>query len=315
MDTTVTIGEFSRLSHLSAKALRHYHDVGLLIPLRIDSSGYRRYALAQVQSAQLISRLRRLDMPVPDIKAVLAAPDDRVRDLAIADHLLRMEDALGRTAQVVASLRALLGSQTGSLAVEYRTVPPVPVLGISARVCHADIDSWCAATFPDLYAALAAGGVDPAGPGGATYDTEFFEQDEGDVLAYVPVVGPAAGPAPAPGRDLTGPSPGRDPATGRAEFRALPGGRYAVALHQGAYGEIDRTYGALGSHVASHAAARPDPIREQYLIGPDHTPDPLQWRTEVWWPITTPVPAGAAPAGHLRHNERNNHPQHDEQEP
>lgn len=295
MDTTVTIGEFSRLSHLSAKALRHYHDVGLLTPERVDSSGYRRYALAQVQSAQLISRLRRLDMPVPAIKAVLAAPDDRARDLAIADHLLRMEDALGRTAQVVASLRALLGPQTESLAVEYRTVPPVPVLGISARVRHADIDSWCAATFPALYAALAAGGADPAGPGGATYDTEFFEQDEGEVLAYVPVVGPVAGPA-----TDRAPAPGRNPGTasGRTEFRTLPGGRYAVALHEGAYGEIDRTYGALGSYAASHAATRPDPIREQYLIGPDHTPDPLQWRTEVWWPITTPASAGAPTAGH-----------------
>ena len=72
MQNLVTIGEFSRLSHLTAKALRHYHEVGLLVPDRIDSSGYRRYSTAQVPQAQLVRRLRELDMPVPDVKAVLS---------------------------------------------------------------------------------------------------------------------------------------------------------------------------------------------------------------------------------------------------
>ena len=271
MDTTVTIGEFSRLSHLSAKALRHYHDVGLLTPERIDASGYRRYDLDQVRRAQLIGRLRRLDMPVPDIKAVLAAPDQRSRDLAIADHLERMEDALGRTAQVVASLRELLAPETMPLVVDYRTVPPTPVLGIKARVRHAEIDSWCATTFPQLYIALAHHGIEPAGTGGAAYDSEFFEQDEGDVLAYVPLA------------DTEDHANDNSPAT----FQTLPGGRFAIALHAGPYSEIDRTYGALGSAVAARDTARPDPIREQYLIGPDHTRDALQFRTEVCWPIAT----------------------------
>ena len=72
MEALVTIGEFSRLSHLTTKALRHYHDVGLLSPALIDSSGYRRYAPEQVQQAQLVRRLRLLDMPVPEIATVLA---------------------------------------------------------------------------------------------------------------------------------------------------------------------------------------------------------------------------------------------------
>jgi len=73
---SLTIGEFARLTHLTVKALRHYHDVGLLEPARIDgSSGYRRYDSTQVAAAQLVKRLRELDMPLPDVKAVLAAPD------------------------------------------------------------------------------------------------------------------------------------------------------------------------------------------------------------------------------------------------
>ncbi len=46
MSPSVTIGEFSRLTHLTVKTLRHYHDQGLLVPYAVDAaSGYRRYAV------------------------------------------------------------------------------------------------------------------------------------------------------------------------------------------------------------------------------------------------------------------------------
>ncbi len=52
MDTVVGIGEFSKMSYLSVKALRHYHDVGLLEPAAVDpATGYRRYTTAQVPVA------------------------------------------------------------------------------------------------------------------------------------------------------------------------------------------------------------------------------------------------------------------------
>ena len=42
---TVPIGEFARLTRLSVKTLRHYHDIGLLVPIEVDPhTGYRRYA-------------------------------------------------------------------------------------------------------------------------------------------------------------------------------------------------------------------------------------------------------------------------------
>jgi len=72
MTVLLTIGEFSRMTHLSVKALRHYHDVGLLEPANIDnSSGYRLYAATQVPTAQLIRRFRDLEMPLEDVRSVL----------------------------------------------------------------------------------------------------------------------------------------------------------------------------------------------------------------------------------------------------
>ena len=277
MQTLVTIGEFSRLSHLTAKALRHYHDVGLLTPAQIDSSGYRRYGVAQVQQAQLVRRLRLLEMPVPDIKAVLAAEDETARDAAIAQHLQRMEETLGRTTQVVASLRALLRPADGPIGVEYRAIAATSVIGIRAKVRRADVGDWCGASFPRIEAAVAAAGTDPVGPGGATYDAAFFEQDVGEVLVFVPV----AQPHPL----TTLPGFPADTGPGRIESTTLPGGRFAVAVHTGDYEDIDRSYGRLGGHVAEHDRPLPEPIREHYLVGPDRTPNPHEYRTEIWWPI------------------------------
>ena len=52
MTTAIGIGDFARMTLLSVKALRHYHEVGLLTPAAIDpASGYRRYDLSQVATA------------------------------------------------------------------------------------------------------------------------------------------------------------------------------------------------------------------------------------------------------------------------
>ena len=52
----VSIGEFSRLSRLSPKALRLYDELGLLVPARVDAeTGYRWYADTQLDQARLVS--------------------------------------------------------------------------------------------------------------------------------------------------------------------------------------------------------------------------------------------------------------------
>src|SRR5579872_7527757 len=103
---SLAIGDFSRATHLSVKTLRHYHDTGLLAPAEIDPhTGYRRYRTEQIATAQIIRRFRDLDMPLPDIRAVLAAPDVETRNELIAAHLNRLEGALARTQDAVASLR------------------------------------------------------------------------------------------------------------------------------------------------------------------------------------------------------------------
>ena len=69
----MTIGRFARLTGLSIHALRHYDDVSLLVPAHTDpQTGYRHYGHDQIRQAHLIRELRWIDLPIEEIRQVLA---------------------------------------------------------------------------------------------------------------------------------------------------------------------------------------------------------------------------------------------------
>ena len=64
-----TIGEFSKISGLTVKTLRFYHDEGILVPRSIDDqTGYRYYGEDQVEAARAITFLRGLELSLADIR-------------------------------------------------------------------------------------------------------------------------------------------------------------------------------------------------------------------------------------------------------
>jgi DNA-binding transcriptional MerR regulator len=257
----LTVGEFSRLTHLTVKTLHHYHEVGVLTPADVDPvTGYRRYALDQVEPALLVRRLRGVGMPVPQVRAVLAADDAR-RQALIAAHLDDLRHELARTAAAVTDLQTLLTGDARTVVITIRDVPDLPCVLATEDVARDDITAWCAATYPRLFAAAGRlGGA--GGPAGALYPGPWFADGGGRVTAFVP---------------LAGPRPGAD---------VVPGSRYAVALHAGPFTDLDRTYAALGADVAAHGTGTDDPVREIYLITPGDVTDPAGLRTEVCWPLT-----------------------------
>ncbi len=70
----LVIGEFSRLTHLSVRTLRRYHDADLLLPAVVDDvTGYRYHSAVQIPTAQVIHRLGELDVPLPAVRRILRA--------------------------------------------------------------------------------------------------------------------------------------------------------------------------------------------------------------------------------------------------
>ena len=86
------IGNFSKLSLLTVKALRFYEKEGLLIPAHIDEwTGYRFYETSQLAQAAKIKAYRQIDLSVEEIKAILAGA--QVRDILKlkADNLKKQQ--------------------------------------------------------------------------------------------------------------------------------------------------------------------------------------------------------------------------------
>ena len=274
MAPLLTIGEFSRMTHLSVKALRHYHDMGVLEPAAIDPfTGYRSYDATQVVPAQVIRRLRDLGMPLDSIRSVLIAPDLETRNREIAAHLGRMERQLAQTQASVAGLRALLAGPAVRPAVEYRKIPAVTALAVAQVVSAADLATWGSDALGALSDALATAGVAPGGatgPFGALFPGDFFELERSEITAFVPVGSPP---------------PGFELSDGQVRLLEIPAVEAAVAVHEGPLDDIDRTYGALGTVVAERAIGVDGPIREYYLIGFPETEDESKHRTEVAWPV------------------------------
>ena len=100
-----SIGRFSRRAGIPVSHLRHYHELGLLQPAFVDpESGYRYYAVAQRESAEVIRLLHSIDMPVRDIQRVLADPSEATVREVLAAHRARLEE---RLTQIAGRLEAI----------------------------------------------------------------------------------------------------------------------------------------------------------------------------------------------------------------
>ena len=91
-DDLLVIGRFARLTGLTVGALRHYDEVGLLRPARVDAAtGYRSYRRDQLERARTIVRLRDLDVPLETIRAYLESDDTATRRRLLTEHRRRIE--------------------------------------------------------------------------------------------------------------------------------------------------------------------------------------------------------------------------------
>ncbi|HEY0962720.1 MAG TPA: MerR family transcriptional regulator [Pseudomonadales bacterium] len=94
------IGEVAELARVSIRLLRHYDEVGLLVPSGRSEGGYRLYSRADLQRLQQILFYRTLEFPLDEIRRLMTAPAfDRHAALLQQRELIR-----GRAQQLDAVL-------------------------------------------------------------------------------------------------------------------------------------------------------------------------------------------------------------------
>ncbi|WP_165372655.1 MerR family transcriptional regulator [Pengzhenrongella frigida] len=264
------IGDFSRVSRLSVRTLRRYHDQGLLVPAVVDATTNRRYYSAtQAADAHAIRTLRALDVPLEQVRAIVGDGDPAAVRARLVEHRGRLTDELARRQEVLIELDALLddlGPLTGrTLSIEDK--PEMILISTRVRCALPELPAASGAAFTLLRQHVSRNGGALAAPAMTIYHGEGFDPDHVDaelalpVRAWLPVDRSRAVTA-----------------------RLLPPVRAVTTLHQGRYDRIGTAYRAIGQWVEDHHLRLGDDPREAYLVGPDRA-DPDGWRTEVAWPL------------------------------
>jgi DNA-binding transcriptional MerR regulator len=132
LDDLLPIGRFARLTGLSIGALRHYDELDLLRPAEVDRfTGYRRYRRDQLETARAIARLRDLEVPLDEIRLVLAADDPAEGRRRVAEHRARIEARINRLQRILHVLGQL--SEGREPLVSETTTATAPELDATAH--------------------------------------------------------------------------------------------------------------------------------------------------------------------------------------
>ena len=277
-DPLMPIGTFSRASLVSVKALRSYHELGLLVPASVDPvTGYRSYRVSQLTDAAIVKRLRDLDVPLRDIAEVVAARDPDVTRRVIEAHERTMRDRLAEVSRIVQELHTAIDLPGGHTPVHVRDEPAVHALAVHGVVDEANYADFLGTAYGNLYRSLQLVGAEMIGPSAARYPPTVDTDDE-PVEAYLPIAEPV--PVPRPVQDLG------------VVLTMIPAATCAVMTHLGGYQYVGETYRQLGAWVARHAVSADQPVREHYVVSIDMSTGELlpseQLRTEIAWPIERP---------------------------
>lgn len=265
------IGEFSRITGLTVKALRHYQEEGLLIPQWIDEeTGYRYYDDTSFDEACRIRTLRELGLSLQEIRPLLqGAPTD---DQMIASLKLRLQQVRERMAAdriVERQLTELLTAEearrkkaTGSSTrltegpVIRRFFPDTTVIALRFRGAYSQIGQA-------IQRLSRAAGRHAAGPPFSLYYDTDYREDQADIEVCLSVRRTVAGPG--------------------LSLRRLSGREAMVCTHIGPYTELGRSYRRLMDGFAAGDLSLDLPFREDYIKGPGmlFRGNPASYRTEI----------------------------------
>lgn len=215
---TLSIGEFSRLTWLSPKALRLYERRRLLLPDVVDEyTGYRYYRPSQADRARTIALLRRVGMPLERVGAVLDADEDRRRELIEAYRV----EATRAHERAVALLDGLAGGIHGALgqrtpSVQDRVAKPWAFVSRTLRTTAADLPVHIERTAAAL-ARRAGPDIDRDEPLVVVYHGEVSWESDGPIEVRVPILNRDA----ADGMEPEGPEFFADVPFGEVQFPTI----------------------------------------------------------------------------------------------
>ncbi|WP_425146217.1 MerR family transcriptional regulator [Deinococcus sp.] len=241
------IGELARIAEVSPRTLRHYDDLGLLSPSRLES-GYRSYGAADLKRLRRILALRDVGLPLERIGALL--------DLSPGEHLvwlkrhgLTLHDQLRETQQRLERLNLLLQEVSMQpYQPEVRLMPAQQVVAASGSASsYRAVTAPMSRLFNQAEAYLKAAGGQASGPCLVIWHADYGTDERFTLECLIPYVGEIE-------------------AGEEVQIYRLPATpEMAVVLHRGSYERLGDAYAALTTFVEQEGYLRAGHLREVYL--------------------------------------------------
>ena len=266
-DELLSIGRFAQLVGLTAKALRHYDELGLLRPAHVDDfTGYRWYSLEQARDAVAIRRLRAFELPLDEIAEVLGGDDAVLRERLTVQRA-RLEGRAVVTERMIDELDRLLRGEeelvpTRSLNYRVQDVTELVLAAIHrpARLGELPIPELIGETGKWAFAHDRVPGTAPVAICPA--------DDDGVVDLWVgwPVRGTIEPPAP-------------------IELVVCPAGRAVVHTYVGDFMGLSDEWRLLWESLQADGIRPRGEPREHYETSPEEVNDPSEHVTRLVWPL------------------------------
>ena len=265
------IGEFSKLSRVIVRILRHYDEIGLLRPAVTDPfTDYRYYREDQLPTVCRITALRDLGFSLADTARILAVYDDREElERYFAARQAELEALLADTAHKLTLLdtarKRLRKEENMNYNVTLKTIPARYAATVHAVIPRYEQEGMIWSTLVSETAPLGLVEADPCLCAVTFLDGEYKEKDV-EMLAWKTVKGSY-------------------PDTEHVQFRTLPEVTVASCTFRGSYDQISEVYAAIISWIEANGYESAGPMFNIYHVSPHETKNPEEFVTEACYPV------------------------------
>ena len=263
------IGEFSKLSRISIRMLRHYDDIGLLKPAEIDDlTGYRYYREEQLFTIGRITSLKDMGFALADIIKILDNYDDKEKMDAFLSERQKELSKLSKETEYKLMLletarKRLRKEQKMSFDVTVKTIPERYAATVHMVVPHYEDEGMAWNMMGECKEPLIP--ADPCYAIAEFLDDEFKEENVEIVVSMA--------------------VKGKYQDTEHVKFKTLPAVKVASCIIKGNYDQMGEAYATVASWIKANGYKMNGPMFNIYHVGPAQTKNPEEYVTEACFPI------------------------------
>ncbi|ADL50240.1 MerR family transcriptional regulator [Clostridium cellulovorans] len=265
------IGDFSRLTRVSVRMLRHYDELGILKPEATDDfTGYRFYSIEQIPKVNRIQVLREMGFSLSEIsglmeqdlgsKQLLSLLDNRKR--AISETIEKEQEKLLRVENLIKFIHREDSRMNYDITI--KSIPSYKVIAVRDIIPTYEGEGKL---WDELCAFAGKNNIKAIGPSYAIYYDTGYKESDVDVEVVMTISGDIA-------------------ETVRVKVKELEAvDEMAVVFHKGHFHEMTSAYRALAIWLSANEYEMNGPIRAIYHKGPWSEQNPEEYLTEIQAPV------------------------------